>query len=240
MKSNDLVINKNILLHNTIRQGIRDAFPLAIGIATYGIPYGVLGIHAGFGVLGTVAMSALVFSGSVQMISIAMHTAGAGLVSIIGTAVLLNLRNLLYGATLASGISTAKKWRWLLAFGVSDEPFVLGTARFQSFGPDPLYFGIITIVFYLTWVATSFIGAIIGGHINTQDLGLDLAFPMTFVAILSQIIKDKPIIATALTGAIITIANEIFVPGSPYVILLAGFISPFVGCYLRSRKSNVE
>jgi len=104
----------------TIKTGFMEAFPLAIAIAAYGLSYGVLATQADFSLVATVAMSLLVFSGSVQMVAVAMLTSGASIVSVFFTSVLLNLRNLLYGAALAEGLAPAGKWRWLLSIGVSD------------------------------------------------------------------------------------------------------------------------
>ncbi|GGJ78427.1 4-azaleucine resistance transporter AzlC [Anoxybacillus voinovskiensis] len=225
----------------TIRTGISEALPLAIAIAAYGLSYGVLGIQAGFGLLGTVLMSLLVFSGSVQMVTVAMITGGAGILSILVTATLLNLRNLLYGAALAEGIAPAKRWRWLLSFGVSDEPFVLGISRFKQYGPDPIYFATVAGTFYIAWVSSSLIGAIIGNQIiDPQKWGLDLAFPITFVALLVPNLTEKPIIATALTGAVITVILTVLFPGTPLNILVAGVLAPLVGIYLKEKNKNVD
>lgn len=114
----------------SVKAGFAEALPLAIAIGAYGLSYGVLATQAHFSWISAVAMSVFVFSGSVQLVTVAMLTSGASLASVLFTSTLLNLRNLLYGAALAEGIAPAKKWRWLLSFGVSDEPFVLGSSRF--------------------------------------------------------------------------------------------------------------
>ncbi|WP_240697375.1 AzlC family ABC transporter permease [Sporolactobacillus sp. THM19-2] len=80
-------------------------------------------------------MSLPVFSGSAQLVTVAMLAGGAGMASILLTTLLLNLRNLLYGAALAEGLAPAGKWKWLISFGISDEPFVLASSRFQKTGP---------------------------------------------------------------------------------------------------------
>ena len=225
-----------------VKQKIKTAFfealPLAIAIATYGISYGVLATQAKLAIPVTVLMSVLVFSGSVQMVVVAMLSVGASLVSILFTTVLLNLRNLLYGAALAEGILPAKKWRWLLAYGVSDEPFVLGSARFKKYGPDPLYFGVITGTFYLAWVLSTLIGTLIGNQVDPQKWGLDLAFPITFVALLIPSLKGKPIVATALTATAIGIGLEYFIPGNEFTIIVAGVLAPLVGLYTRGRSED--
>jgi 4-azaleucine resistance transporter AzlC len=222
----------------TIKTGFTEALPLAIAIAAYGLSYGVLATQANFSLMGAVAMSLLVFSGSVQMVTVAMLTAGASLASVFFTSVLLNLRNLLYGAALAEGLAPATKGRWLLAFGVSDEPFVLGVSRFKKYGPDPLYFGTVTGTFYVAWVFSSLIGALIGNQIDPQKWGLDLAFPVTFIALLIPSLKEKPVIATALTAAVIAFGLEYLMPGNEFTIIITGVLSPLVGLYLKRRSQN--
>ncbi|MEW9123436.1 MAG: AzlC family ABC transporter permease [Thermotaleaceae bacterium] len=221
-----------------IKTAFFEALPLAIAIATYGISYGVLATQANLGMAITVLMSLLVFSGSVQMVVVAMLTVGASLASILFTIVLLNLRNLLYGAALAEGILPAKKWRWLLAYGVSDEPFVLGSARFKKYGPDPLYFGVITGTFYVAWVFSTLMGTLIGNQVDPQKWGLDLAFPITFVALLIPSLKGKPIVATAIAATTIGIGLEYFIPGNEFTIIAAGILAPLVGLYSRGRSQD--
>lgn len=215
-----------------------EALPLAIAIAAYGLSYGVLATQANFSLLGSLTLSMLVFSGSLQMVAVAMLTGGASLATVLFTSVLLNLRNLLYGAALAEGLAPAKKWRWLLSFGVSDEPFVLGSSRFKKYGPDPLYFGIVVGTFYIAWVISSLIGALIGNQIDPQKWGLDLAFPITFVALLIPSLKEKPLIATALAAAVIAIVLEYFMPGNEFTIIITGILAPLVGLYLKRRSQN--
>lgn len=222
----------------TIKTAFIEALPLAIAIATYGLSYGVLAAQAELGIAVIVLMSILVFSGSVQMVVVAMLTVGASLTSILLTTVLLNLRNLLYGAALAESILPAKKWRWLLAYGVTDEPFVLGIARFKKYGPDPLYFGVITATFYLAWVLSGLMGTLIGNQVDPQKWGLDLAFPLTFIALLLPGLKTNPAIATAFAAAAIGIGLEYLMPGNELTIIAAGVLAPLVGLYVRGRSKD--
>lgn len=225
---------------DTNKEAIKTAFmesvPLAIAIAAYGLSYGVLATQANFSLVGTVAMSLLVFSGSVQLVAVAMLTAGASLASVFFTSILLNLRNLLYGAALAEGIAPAKKWRWLLSFGVTDEPFVLGSSRFKKYGPDPLYFGIVVGTFYIAWVSSSLLGALIGNQVDPQKWGLDLAFPITFAALLIPNLTEEPVIATSLAAVVLAIGLEYFMPGNELTIIITGVLAPFVGLYLKRRS----
>lgn len=198
-------------------------------------------MQAGLDLISATAMSLLVFSGSVQLVTVAMMATGASIASIVFTAVLLNLRNLLYGAALAEGLAPAgKKWRWLLAFGITDEPFVLGSARFKRYGPDPLYFGVVAGTFYLSWILSSYAGAFIGDRIDPLKWGLDLAFPVTFAALLFPLLKGKPVIATVLAAAVITGLLEYFAPGNEFTIITAGVLSPLIGLYIARRSEDAQ
>lgn len=215
-----------------------EALPLAIAIAAYGVSYGVLATQVNFNVLTAALMSVLVFSGSAQLVAVAMLSGGAGLASVLVTVVLLNLRNLLYGAALAEGLAPAGKWTSLLAFGISDEPFVLASSRFKTVGPDPFYFAVVAGIFYIAWIFASLTGALIGGQLDPQKFGLDLAFPVTFAALLVPGLKGKPVIGTALAAVVMTLVLEWMKPGNELTIILTGLLAPLIGLYLHRRTSN--
>ncbi|RWR09264.1 AzlC family ABC transporter permease [Siminovitchia fortis] len=224
---------------HTIKTGFIEALPLAIAIGAYGLSYGVLAKQANFSLTAAVAMSMLVFSGSVQLVTVAMLASGTTMPSVLFTSILLNLRNLLYGAALAEGLAPAKrKWRWLLSFGVSDEPFVLGSARFKKYGPDPLYFGAVAATFYSAWILSSYFGAFIGDKIDPLMFGLDLAFPVTFTALLIPSLKGKPVIATAVTAAVIVFLLEYFWPGNDLIVVVTGVLAPLAGLYAARRTQH--
>lgn len=224
---------------STVRTAFLEALPLAIAIAAYGLSFGVLAVQVKFTLFAAISMSLLVFSGSVQLVTVALLAGGAGLTGVLLTTFLLNLRNLLYGAALAEGLAPAGKWKWLLAFGVSDEPFVLASSRFQKTGPDPLYFAIVSGCFYFAWIASSFLGAVMGNQLDPQKWGLDLAFPVTFAALLIPGLKGRPMVATALSAAILAVILESISPGSELTIIITGLLAPLVGLYFAGRPKNV-
>jgi 4-azaleucine resistance transporter AzlC len=222
----------------TLKAACLEALPLAIAIAAYGLSYGVMAVQAGFSFLTAVAMSVFVFSGSAQLVAVAMAAGGAGMISILLTVVLLNLRNLLYGAALAEGLTPAGKWKALLAFGISDEPFVLASSHFKRFGPDPVYFSVVTGMFYIAWILAGYFGALMGSQLDPQKWGLDLAFPVTFAALLVPGLKGKPVIATALAAAVIAISMDYFAPGNQLTIITTGLLAPLVGLWLHGRQKH--
>ncbi|MCL1631661.1 AzlC family ABC transporter permease [Sporolactobacillus sp. CPB3-1] len=220
----------------TFKKACVEALPLAIAIAAYGMSYGVLATQVHFSVLTAVLMSVFVFSGSAQLVAVAMLAGGAGVLSVLLTVVLLNLRNLLYGAALAEGLAPAKRWTHVLAFGISDEPFVLASARFKMVGPDPYYFAVVAGIFYIAWIFAALFGALIGGQMDPQKWGLDLAFPVTFAALLVPGLKGKPVIGTAVTAVFLSLVFEWIRPGNELTIILTGLIAPLAGLCIHRRE----
>ncbi|GAK09344.1 LOW QUALITY PROTEIN: hypothetical protein JCM19038_3174 [Geomicrobium sp. JCM 19038] len=218
------------------RYGIIIALPLALAIATYGVSYGVLAIGAGMSYFETILMSILVFSGSVQLVAVAMIASGAPFMNLVIATSLLNLRNLLYGA--AFWISPTQTFdRFLYAFGINDESFVLSTSKFKEIGPAPRFFLGAAITFYVSWLLSSIVGASLGNVIDPVAYGLDLAFPVTFAALLVQSITNYPAFATMVLAALLTISLEALFPTNQFTIIIVGIVAPFLGLFL-SRKGR--
>jgi predicted branched-subunit amino acid permease len=79
------------------------------------------------------AMSALVFAGSAQFIAVGLVSAQAPVVIIILTTFIVNLRHMLYSATLLPYLKKSpQRWRIPLAFWLTDETFAVTVHRFQA------------------------------------------------------------------------------------------------------------
>src|ERR1039457_4487065 len=87
--------------------GARDILPLAIGTTPFAIIFGTLAVAAGLSPIAATAMSAIVFAGSAQFISISLIGGGAALPVIWLTTFVINLRHARYSATLQP---VARNW----------------------------------------------------------------------------------------------------------------------------------
>lgn len=113
-----------------------------------------------------------------------------------------------------------------------------GGAWFKKYGPDSLYFGVFTATFYLAWILSSYFGAYIGDQIDPLKFGLDLAFPVTFTALLIPSLKGKSVIATAVTAAVIVISLESLWPGNDLKIVITGIVAPLAGLHAARRMQH--
>ncbi|HCL42496.1 MAG TPA: branched-chain amino acid ABC transporter permease, partial [Pseudomonas sp.] len=82
----------------TLLRGARDTVPMLIGALPFGLIFGTLAVASGLSLPATLLMSALVFAGSAQFIAVSLVASGAGLVVLLLTTFIVNLRHMLYSA----------------------------------------------------------------------------------------------------------------------------------------------
>lgn len=185
--------------------GARDTFPLLVGAWPFGMIFGALAVTSGFSPLGVAAMSAFVFAGSAQFIAVGLVAAGTPAIIIILTTLVVNLRHMLYSATLAPHLSGLPP-RWLvpLGFWLTDESFVVAAAHFENENRPHKHWYLLgtEIVMFLDWQVVTWIGIVAGQQIrDPQSWGLDFAMVVTFLGMLVPMVKGRPMLAATLVAA---------------------------------------
>src|SRR5688500_9536380 len=104
--------------------GARAEIPLLIGVIPFGLIYGALAVNAGLSKAAAQMMSSIVFAGSAQFITAQLvHEAAPGLVIVLTIAV-VNLRHMLYSASMAPDIaSLPMRWKAILSYLLTDEAY---------------------------------------------------------------------------------------------------------------------
>lgn len=213
-----------------IRHGISKAIPVVLGYVPLGFAFGVLARGAGLSILQVAAMSILVFAGSGQFIAVAMLQAGAGIGSIVMTTFVVNLRLLLFSASLApylkkfSGPKLA-----LLSYELTDEDYAVSMGEFADAKSEPDFMWGLFPSCHLGWVISTVLGAAVGNLIpNPGAFGLDYALPAMFICLLIFQLRDKLAYLTAVLAAVLSIGIFLVLPGR-WNIIIATVIAASVG-----------
>jgi 4-azaleucine resistance transporter AzlC len=194
--------------------GARDTFPLLLGALPFGLIYGAVAATSGLSMLAAVAMSAFVFAGASQFIAVGLVAAQTPVAIIVLTTFIVNLRHMLYSATLLPYLKNLpQKWRIPLAFWLTDETFAVTVHRFQkndSSACKHWYQLGSSIAMYLNWQFWCFLGLALGNRIpDAQSWGLDVAMPVTFIGMIIPFVKTMPVAVCVLTAgaaALLTLA----------------------------------
>jgi predicted branched-subunit amino acid permease len=164
------------------------------------------------GTVAPVVMSAIVFAGSAQFGALAVLAAGGGAGAAIAAGVLLNMRYLPMGVSIAA--STHGGWlrRGLAAQPLIDAGWAMsyrGEGRF-----DVPYMWGVTVVNYPMWVGGTAIGVLAGDLIGDPErLGLDALFPAFFLGLLvGEATEGRRAWVAALLGATLALTLAPFTP----------------------------
>jgi predicted branched-subunit amino acid permease len=157
-------------------------------------------------------MSAFVFAGSSQFIAVGLFAA-TPLPVIVLTTFVVNLRHMLYSATLAPHLGKLPRaWLLPLGFWLTDESFVVAAKHFtenEDSNNKHIYLLGSEIAMYLNWQLVTWIGILAGQAIeDPSSWGLDFAMVVTFIGMLVPLVKDRPALASVLVaGATAILAN---------------------------------
>ena len=219
-----------------IRQGFVETIVVWPGVAPFGMVYAVSALAAGLSVWETLCMSLIVFAGASQFTAVGLFGSGANPWTIIATTAIINARHLLLAASTASYIRRAPTWlRALVAFQLTDETYAVGIQHFAKHGGDAWYQFGSNLSLYVVWAASTVIGSLLGALIpDPGALGLDLIFPLTFIAFTVPMLRDRVNRVVAVLAAVISVGTALVLPGSWYV-LTAGILASAVGAILARR-----
>ncbi len=218
--------------------GARAELPLLIGVFPFGMIYGALALNAGLSKLASQMMSSIVFAGSAQFITTQLvHEAAPGLVIVLTIAV-VNLRHMLYSASLAPYLAPlSTRWKILLSYLLTDEAYAPSVIKYEAEGARPFshwfLFGA-GLALWSTWQISTGLGIFLGAAIP-DSWSLDFALPLTFIAMVVPVLKNRPAIAAAVSAGIVALAAHDLRYGLG--LILAALVGIVIGTLLE-RKSD--
>ncbi len=218
------------------RSGVAATLPFLPGVFPFGMAYAVTAVAAGFTPLETVLISLVVCAGGAQMAFIAIAASGGGALPAVLTAAALNLRYILYG--LAASVWLPRKTdppRPILAATMTDEGFALATAEARHGRPSSRFlWGANLSMCVMYWVGT-LAGLLLGQLLpNPEALGIDVIFPLSFMAILAPMLRTRVDLLVAVVGGMGAVALRGTIGAGP-AILIAVLLAACLGATLDGR-----
>lgn len=191
----------------TRRQAVRDALadtaPMLIGVVPFGLVAGAAPIAAGLDTGHAVGLSMFLFAGASQLAVADVLGSGGGVAIAVLTAVTINLRLLLYSASLAPPLAhESLRARLAAGYFLVDQVYALSVVRWD--GTDdrrdrlPYYFAG-ALLLWASWQATTVVGALMGSSVP-EDIPLDFAVPLVFLVLLVPVVDKRPSLAAAVVG----------------------------------------
>lgn len=149
--------------------GVRALLPLTPGVIPFGLVTGVMAIKMGMSPTMAIGMTLLFYSGSAQMVALQLIHSGVLPVAIVATALIINLRFIMYSASLAPHLhQLPRRWTWPLSYMLSDQSYALCALRLSSgelgrYGYH--YYAGTAVAMWLAWNLSVVSGVFVGGSI---------------------------------------------------------------------------
>jgi len=226
-----------------MRAGAKAVAPQLIGVIPFGLVAGATPADAGLGLGAATGFSAIVFAGASQLAAIDILAQGGTVLVAVLAAWTINLRMVLYSASLAPFLARDRLgWRLVASYLLVDQVYAVGVTRWPD--PDdpvsapgariPFMVGA-GLLLWSSWQLSTLIGAVIGPAVP-DSLPLGFAAPLVFLVLLVPAINSRPAVVAALAGGLgAVLAAEL---GAGHASIIIGAVAGIAGGALTDYASE--
>ena len=203
----------------SLLRGMGLALPIAVGVATYGLVFGILSRQVGLTFAQALFMSGSVFAGASQFIALEIWTWPLPVLPLVVTTFIVNLRHILMGAALRDKLCGLSRLQTLTSlFFLVDENWAFFLARWQQGDRDKSLLAGTGICIFLAWTLSTAVGCLISTGIDPTAWGIDFSFTAIFIFLATGLYRGKkerlPWAVAGITAA--TMAH--FLPWKWYIL----------------------
>lgn len=231
---------------NRFIKGIIKGSHISIGYIPIGISFGLIAKALDIPNEVVILMSLIVYAGASQFMAVGLMSTGIGMVEIVLTTFIVNLRHLLMSASLSQRIykRTDEKFLPLIAFGITDETFAYISMADQEELSDRWILGI-NIIAYISWVLSTILGLYLSAslpQIIQSSMGISL-YAM-FIGLLVPNIKSNKVLMSITMISIITSSILYFTPiisqniTSGWRVIITILFSSSLGAFIFEEEVN--
>lgn len=225
------------MLSKDFLAGAKAIAPVLLGVVPFAMISGASAVAVGLPQSDSMFMSLIVFAGASQLAAVKLMGEHAPVTVIVLTGLLINLRFVMYSASIAPHLRRVSPLtRLAMICSLSDQAYAVSLARFQENAPQDkamFYFGAAGVM-WLVWQVSSLAGILLGAGIP-PSWELDFAIPLTFSALVVPVLKDRLSAVVALLAGVTAVAAN----GFPYNLglPLAAMAGIGVGVLLERRRA---
>jgi predicted branched-subunit amino acid permease/branched-subunit amino acid transport protein len=229
----------------TLGEGVKDGLPIGLGYLSVSFTFGILAVSKGLSWLQASIISLTNITSAGQVAGLNIMVAAGGLIAMIISQIVINLRYSLMGIALSQKADKTMTplLRILLAYGITDEIFGVAVSKKYEFGAK--YFFGLTILPVIGWVAGTTIGAILGRvfpDFLTNALAIGI-YGMFVSIVLPKAKHDKVILSGSLISCILScvlfytpfLAEHV---SGGFAIIIAAVLSAVFAVLLRNKLAG--
>lgn len=203
----------------TAQYAFARSLPVMAGYLVLGLGFGVLLQTKGYGVGWALAMSALIYAGSMQYLAVDLLAGGATLVAAALMTFTVNARHLFYGISMVERYRDTGPAKPYLIFALTDETYSLVCSGEVPDGVDrKRYFFLVSLFDQLYWIAGSVLGALAGSVLPFDSTGIDFSMTALFLVVMTEQWRTTRDHRPALVGLGVSVACLVFFGADGFLI----------------------
>jgi predicted branched-subunit amino acid permease len=212
-------------------RGMRELLPAGPGVIAWGLVTGVAMVKSGLSLPEAIGLSLLAYAGSAQLAALPLLASVAPLWLIFVTALVVNLRFVVYSAAVRPYFfALSRKQRLGLGYIIGDIMFVKFSNLLQNeprYSQPIAYYAGGAICNWIIWQVASIAGILLAKEIPAA-WGLELAGTLALIALVVPLCQHRPTLAGALvSAAVAVVAHELPMRLGLALGLLAGMATAF-------------
>ena len=155
------------------------------------------------------------------------------------TIAVVNLRHMLYSASLAPYVaSLSTRWKTLVSYLLTDEAYAATVIHYEKEDVTPFghwFFLGAGFSLWFIWQVSTALGIFLGTAIP-ESWSLDFALPLTFIAMVVPVLKNRAAVAAALSAGMVALLAYAL----PYRLglILAALVGIVVGTLLEKNQGD--
>ncbi len=208
------------------RAGVIAVTPLLIGVIPFGLVAGAAPVDAHLGGGIAIGLSTIVFAGASQLAMVDVLGGGGSVAVAVLTAWTINLRLMLYSASLSPFLARESHTRRAgIAYVLTDQAYAVSITRWAGGGREaeperrvPFYLGA-ALALWVNWQICTVVGVLVGGAIP-DSLPIEFAVPLVFLVLLVPTLTSSPAVMAAVFGGAAAVLCAQF--GDEHLATVAG------------------
>ena len=225
-------------------EGFRDFLPLSVGVIPWAMVTGMAMISVGFTPIQAMGMNLIVLSGTAQLGTLPLISTGAPLWLIVTTALVLNLRFVIFSAALARGLRDASlPVRWFSGYLLSDSVFAVCMKRILLSKDRQWQLGYYigpSLWCWLLWQSFALLGVLAAGSIP-KSWSLEFMATIAMLILLAPLARRRPMLVAMLVGAAVSVTLR----GMPLklgmiVAIVVGIAAGFAAEHWQSKNGSTR
>ncbi len=226
-------------MKKTMKMALVNTLPVMTGYLVLGFGFGIIIKTKGFTLLHAFAMSLLIYAGSMQYVAIGLFTAGASMLAVALTTLMVNARHLFYGISMIDRYKNTGKKKPYLIFALTDETYSLVCSDNPNIPEKSRkdYYLFVSLFDHIYWITGSVLGAVVGSLVKFNSEGIDFALTALFVTVfLEQWLTTKKH-TPAIVGVVVSVLCLVIF-GSERFLIPTMLIIALVLCLYKEVSAN--